>query len=118
MTESAVEAAANAMLALERENDRPSHLDYARAAIDAASPLLAAEIERLNTYLDGQVRYYNERRQKDLSEIERLTAAHDDYMVRANANVCELNREIERMRAEIEGMKLQAKDDAERGRHD
>ena len=35
-------------------------------------------------------------------EIERLTAEHDDYVIRANANVCELNREIERLRASID----------------
>jgi thiamine kinase-like enzyme len=34
-------------------------------------------------------------------EIERLEAEHDDYVVRANANVCELNREIERLRAAL-----------------
>ena len=34
-------------------------------------------------------------------EIERLTAEHDDYVIRANANVCELNRDIERLRAHI-----------------
>ena len=35
-------------------------------------------------------------------EIERLMAEHDDYVIRANANVCELNREIERLRASID----------------
>ena len=35
-------------------------------------------------------------------EIERLMAEHDDYVIRANANVCELNREIERLRAHID----------------
>ena len=34
-------------------------------------------------------------------EIERLMAEHDDYVIRANANVCELNREIERLRARV-----------------
>jgi len=35
-------------------------------------------------------------------EIERLMAEHDDYVIRANANVCELNREIERLTAALE----------------
>ena len=35
-------------------------------------------------------------------EIERLMAEHDDYVIRANANVCELNREIERLRESID----------------
>ena len=52
MTKNAIEAAANAMLALERENDRPSHLDYARVAIDAALPLKDAEIERLRGVIE------------------------------------------------------------------
>jgi len=48
MTEKAIEAAANAMLALERENDRPSHLDYASVAVAVALPSLIAEIKQLN----------------------------------------------------------------------
>jgi len=36
-------------------------------------------------------------------EIERLMAEHDDYVIRANANVCELNREIERLRMTFRG---------------
>ena len=35
-------------------------------------------------------------------DIERLTAEYDDYVIRANANVCELNRDIERLRAHID----------------
>ena len=35
-------------------------------------------------------------------DIERLTAEYDDYVIRANANVCELNREIEWLRAHID----------------
>ena len=35
-------------------------------------------------------------------ELERLTAEHDDYVIRANANVCELNREIERLTVALE----------------
>ena len=35
------------------------------------------------------------------AEIERLMAEHDDYVIRANANVCESNREIERLRNEM-----------------
>ena len=35
------------------------------------------------------------------AEIERLMAEHDDYVIRANANVCEFNREIERLRNEM-----------------
>jgi chromosome segregation ATPase len=58
----------------------------------------ADEIERLNT-----ARLADSQRMVRMSdEFERLTAAHDDYMVRANANVCELNREIERLRTENE----------------
>jgi hypothetical protein len=34
------------------------------------------------------------------AEVGRLTAGHEDYVVRANANVCELLGEIERLRAE------------------
>jgi hypothetical protein len=34
-------------------------------------------------------------------EIGRLKAEHDDYVIRANANVCEFNREIERLRNEM-----------------
>ena len=37
-------------------------------------------------------------------EIERLMAEHDDYVIRANANVCELNREIERLRAALQSL--------------
>jgi len=59
MTESAVEAAANAMLALERENNRPSHLDYARVAVAAAYPLLVAEIERLHASSDEMLAVLN-----------------------------------------------------------
>jgi len=39
---------------------------------------------------------------KAADEIERRTAEHDDYVIRANANVCEINREIERLRAHID----------------
>jgi hypothetical protein len=90
-----IEAAANAMLALERENARPSHLDYARVAIDAAYPRLVAEIERLSAYLDGQVRYYNEQRQKDLAEIERLNEWADGF---SNAQLKERRLCEERIR--------------------
>jgi len=34
-------------------------------------------------------------------EIERLTAEHDDYVIRANANVCALNKEIGGLRAQL-----------------
>ena len=35
-------------------------------------------------------------------ELERLTAEHDDYVIRANANVCALNKEIGGLRAHID----------------
>ena len=41
-------------------------------------------------------------------EIERLMAEHDDYVIRANANVCELNREIERLRARVADLEDQS----------
>jgi len=34
-------------------------------------------------------------------EIERLMAEHDDYVIRANANVCELNKKIDRLKAQL-----------------
>ena len=34
-------------------------------------------------------------------ELERLTAEHDDYVIRANANVCALNKEIGGLRAQL-----------------
>ena len=51
------------------------------------------------------------------AEIERLMAEHDDYVIRANANVCELNREIERLMAALETCRdLRRYDAAEIGR--
>jgi HAMP domain-containing protein len=52
----------------------------------------ADEIERLNTYLDNQVRYYNERRQEDLAEIERLRKNDELQMQRAIKAETELHR--------------------------
>jgi hypothetical protein len=74
MTESAIEAAANAMLALERENARPSHLDYARVALDAAAPLLVAEIEEWER-LAGKSTVVIGRLE---AEIERLRVMYSD----------------------------------------
>ena len=65
MTKNAIEAAANAMLALERENARPSHLDYARVAVAAAYPSLVAEIARLNA--------------ARLADSQRMVSMSDEY---------------------------------------
>ena len=68
---------------------------------DAASDLAveaADEIERLER-MHAQVFELGIGKQ---DEIERLMAEHDDYVIRANANVCELNREIERLTAALE----------------
>lgn len=35
------------------------------------------------------------------NEIERLEREHDEYVVRANANVCDLNRDIDRLRDDL-----------------
>lgn len=55
-----------------------------------------ADLQReLNDTLLGPTMVQNQR-----AEIERLKAAHDDYVVAANANVCALYRDIERLKAE------------------
>ena len=83
---------------------------------DAASDLAveaADEIERLER-MHAQVFELGIGKQ---DEIERLMAEHDDYVIRANANVCELNREIERLMAALETCRdLRRYDAAEIGR--
>jgi len=97
MTESTIETTANAMLALERENSRPSHLDYASAAIDAAYPLLTVEIERLKRELE----------EAGLREMK-AWAERDQYLqsnVKLVDEIKRLRKETERLRDEIEAMK-------------
>ena len=57
-------------------------------------------LERLTARQEGLI----ERLRIELAEERakpKLMAEHDDYVIRANANVCELNRDIERLRAHI-----------------
>ena len=58
-------------------------------------------LERLTARQEGLI----ERLRIELAEERakpKLMAEHDDYVIRANANVCELNREIERLTAALE----------------
>ena len=82
--------------------DKGAHRNIPAGAIAHEA---ADEIERLNAarHADSQrmVRMSDEYEAAQ-DEIERLMAEHDDYVIRANANVCELNREIERLRESID----------------
>ena len=88
--------------------DKGAHRNIPAGAIAHEA---ADEIERLNAarHADSQrmVRMSDEYEAAQ-DEIERLMAEHDDYVIRANANVCELNREIERLRARVADLEDQS----------
>ena len=62
-------------------------------------------VEQLREAMDVEAADYIEDLEVELFdqkvEVSRLSAEHDDYVIRANANVCELNRDIERLKAQL-----------------